>query len=69
MGKVLPERTVVVAVNRDPVPCLITFESAQLAPGVPVAVLFEERTLRADDGRLTDRFGPLGVHVYEIPPR
>lgn len=62
--KALPDKTVIIAVNRDPKPCRIKIESPQLKAG-QVKVLFEDRTVPAEAGALTDDFEALGVHVYE----
>ncbi len=37
-----------------------------LAEGTRIEVIDEGRTLTADDGRFTDEFGPLVVHLYRI---
>lgn len=53
---------------RPPRPdALATFSLASRYSG-PVTVLGERRTVRARDGRFSDRFdGPDAVHVYELP--
>lgn len=63
--KKLPDRAVIIAVNRDPQPCRATIKSPLLKAG-PVHVLFESRTITAQAGSLSDDFASLGVHVYEI---
>ncbi|HUU08962.1 MAG TPA: hypothetical protein VM431_00305 [Phycisphaerae bacterium] len=44
------------------------FEIAGLKAGAAVEVVDEDRTLRAADGRFTDTFAPLAVHIYRIAP-
>jgi hypothetical protein len=63
--KRLADRVVTIAVNRDEV-AVETGWVPQWGPeeGV-VRVRFEEREVAVDGGRVTDSFGPLGVHVYE----
>jgi hypothetical protein len=43
-----------------------TFEVPGLKGAHEVTVLGEERTLKLEDGRLTDQFGPWQVHLYQI---
>lgn len=62
--KTLPDRTVIIAVNRDNTPCAPTLRSPKLQG--KVSVLFEDRQLTAAAGQLTDQFGGWGVHVYEV---
>jgi len=63
--KRLPDRGVIIAVNQEPKRCRATINSPLLKPG-SVRVLFEDRTVSAQAGALTDDFAELGVHVYEI---
>ncbi|MBN2451651.1 MAG: hypothetical protein JXR77_14780 [Lentisphaeria bacterium] len=63
--KALPDRTVVIAVNREPIPCRIAIAPAAPRQGT-VRVLFEDRVLTVDQGTFADGFGPLAVHVYEL---
>jgi hypothetical protein len=63
--KKLADRTVLITVNRDPKPCQAKINSPLLRAG-KVKVLFEDRTVTAAQGSLTDDFVALGVHVYEI---
>lgn len=63
--KTLPDRTVIIAVNRDDEPCEAVVRSAALRDG-EVRVLFEDRTVQARDGELTDSFAGWDVHVYEV---
>lgn len=63
----LPDRSVIIAVNRDEKACELTLASPLLANATQAKVLFEERAVPVREGRLTDRFEPLGVHVYEVP--
>ncbi len=59
-------RKILLAANRRPDPV----EAVFLLPGLPDAeakVRNENRTVRIEGGRLRDRFGPLDVHVYELP--
>lgn len=62
--KVLPDRTLVIAVNRDAEPCQATLTSPALRGSVPV--LFEDRAVPATEGRVTDPFAGWAVHVYEV---
>ncbi len=62
----LPDRAVIIAVNRDPKPCDLTLRSSLLRGRARATVLFEERTVPVRDGRLSDHFAPLDVHVYEV---
>jgi hypothetical protein len=32
-----------------------------------VKVLYEDRTVELKDGKMSDRFEPYAVHVYELP--
>ena len=63
----LPDRSVIIAVNRDEKACERTLASPLLANATQAKVLFEDRAVPVREGRLTDRFEPLGVHVYEVP--
>jgi len=63
--KKLADRTVIIAVNRDPKACQAKIASPLLKAGA-VKVLFEDRTITAEAGSLADGFEALGVHVYEI---
>lgn len=65
--KKLADRTVIITVNRDPQPCRAKIVSPCLKGG-NVKVLFEDRTVAAEQGSLTDEFKPLEVHVYEVGP-
>ena len=40
-----------------------------LASGQDVEVLGENRTIKADEGSLSDDFAPWGVHIYRIPKK
>ena len=62
--KTLPERTLVIAVNRDNRPCEATLASPALRGSV--SVLFEDRVVPATAGRITDPFAGWAVHVYEV---
>jgi hypothetical protein len=64
--KRLPDRTVVIAVNRDKAPCDLTFEAAGFAGRPKAQVLFEDRALDLANGRLTDHFEPWAVHIYGV---
>jgi len=64
--KKLPDRTVIVAVNRDNKPCDLSFASPAFAGKAQAGALFENRTAALTDGKLHDRFEPLAVHVYEV---
>jgi hypothetical protein len=64
--KKLPDRTVVLAVNRDNKPCDLTFASQSFNGKTRATALFEDRTVDLTAGRLTDSFAPLAVHVYEV---
>ncbi len=65
--KTLPDRTVVIAVNRGKAECTATLAPKGLAKDGRVEVLFEDRKVAVQDGKLRDRFEPLEVHVYEMP--
>jgi len=43
-----------------------TFSLADVPDGTTVEVLFEERTLTVQDGKITDDFAPLQRHVYRL---
>jgi hypothetical protein len=62
--KALPERTVIIAVNRDDQPCAATLRAPGLRGTVPV--LFEDRSVSAANGQVTDTFAGWAVHVYEV---
>ncbi len=64
--KRLPDRTVIIAVNRDSKPCDLTFASPSLNGKPRATVLFEDRAVALTAGRLTDSFAPLAVHIYEV---
>jgi hypothetical protein len=63
--KTLPDRTVLITVNRDPQPGRAKITSPKLRAG-EVKVWFEARTIKAEQGCLTDDYKPLEVHVYEV---
>ncbi len=63
--KKLPDRTVIIAVNRDKQPCELSFAPKTLPADCRVKVLFEAREIEVKQGLLTDSFGELEVHVYE----
>jgi len=44
----------------------VTFAVAGAADGAAVEVIDEDRTLRIQGGRFTDRFDPLAVHLYRV---
>jgi hypothetical protein len=58
-------RTVLVAVNRGGKPVDVTFDTPAINGGA-VKVLYEQRTVSATTGKLTDKFQPYAVHVYEL---
>jgi hypothetical protein len=64
--KKLPDRTVILAVNRDNKVCEVSFASPTLTGKAQADVLFENRTVALTNGQLRDRFEPLAVHVYEL---
>ncbi len=64
--KALADRTVLIAVNRDNKPCEVAIGSPALAGKTRATVLFEDRTVAPTDGKLSDKFEPLGVHIYEV---
>jgi hypothetical protein len=64
--KRLPDRTVVIGVNRDNKTCDLTFASPSFTGKEKATVLFEDRTVALNAGRLTDSFAPLAVHIYEV---
>ena len=45
---------------------LATFTLDGLQAGTKIEVVDEDRTLSAADGKFTDDFGPLGVHIYRL---
>ncbi len=59
-------RAVIIAVNRDDKACDLNLKSPLLPARGRAKVLFEERTVPVEAGRLSDRFEPLAVHVYEV---
>ena len=63
--KRLPRRTVLIAVNRDKVACKVGFKPRSVPKARRASVLFEGREIEVRDGKLTDTFEPLSVHVYE----
>ncbi len=56
------------AVNRDKTAQKITFKLPKAAQP-KVEVLFEKRSISAENGVLTDEFAPLEVHVYRMAVR
>jgi hypothetical protein len=44
------------------------FSLQDIPDGTDAEVLFEDRTLSVEDGKLTDDFRPYERHVYRIPP-
>jgi hypothetical protein len=65
MLKKAGDRTVLIAVNRGGKPAEVTFESATINAG-KAKVMYEERTVSATAGKLSDKFEPYAVHVYEL---
>lgn len=65
--KRLPDRTVLIAVNRDREPCEAVLRPGLMPAEARVQVLFEGREATVTRGELRDHFGPLGVHVYQGP--
>ena len=63
--KRLPDRTVIIAVNRDETPSELSFAPKTLPRDCRVKVLFEDREVEVKEGLLTDSFEELAVHVYE----
>jgi len=64
--KRLPDRTVIIAVNREKTPCELSFTSPAFAGKTQATVLFEDRAVPLEDGQLSDAFEGWGVHVYEV---
>jgi len=64
--KKLPDRTVIVAVNRENTPCNLTFTSPAFEGKAQATVLYEDRDLTLEAGKLTDSFEGWDVHVYEV---
>lgn len=58
------------AVNYDEraIPAEATISVPAIKAGTAVAVLDEDRTIRAEAGEFPDRFAPLAVHLYCIRP-
>ena len=63
--KKLSRRTLLIAVNRDKVACKVGFKPRSVPEARRANVLFEGREIEVRDGKLTDTFEPLGVHVYD----
>ena len=64
--KTLPDRTVIIAVNRDREPCDLSFASPAFAGKQQATVLFEGRSTPLANGKLSDKLEGWGVHVYEV---
>ncbi len=60
-------RRILMAANRGPTDCEVTLAASALGAGA-VPVLNENRSVTPGAGGIRDRFGPYGVHVYELPP-
>src|SRR5205085_7341953 len=56
---------VLLAANRSTTPVDVTIDSATITAG-DMKVRYEDRTVRAAAGRLSDHFEPLAVHVYTL---
>jgi hypothetical protein len=65
--KRLPERLVLLAVNRSAEPVEVTFRSDRFGAG-PADVLYEDRQVQIEAHTLRDRFEPYETHVYELRP-
>jgi hypothetical protein len=65
-GAKAPDRTVIIAVNRDKRPCEVSFTSPAFTGQAQASVLFENREVALAAGQLRDRFEPWAVHVYEV---
>ena len=63
--KKLADRTVIIAVNPNEQPCDVTLSPKTLPGDCKVKVLFENRDAEVKGGKLAEKFGGLGVHVYE----
>jgi hypothetical protein len=63
--KALAGRAVLIAVNRDREACEVTVSAKTTPADGRAEVLFEDRTVPVSEGRLTERLGPLAVHVYQ----
>ena len=63
------DATYVFAVAMRDVQADVTFAVDGLLSGARVAVIGEERTLTADEGRFEDAFDGYGVHLYRIEDR
>ncbi len=59
--------TYLFAVRMEDQPAKATFQLKGISPAATAEVLGEQRTLRATNGRLADKFGPYEVHLYKIP--
>ncbi len=55
-----------IAVNPTDKAMSLSLDLSEEKPGPQAVVRFENRAVPLDNGRLTDRFEPLAVHVYEI---
>jgi hypothetical protein len=64
--KRLPDRTVIIAVNREKKPCNLNFASPAFAGKTQASVLFEGRSVTLAEGKLSDSFAGWAVHVYEV---
>ena len=58
------DRTVVIAVNRDKEACEVSFALRTLPGDRTAKVLWENRSVKVVNGKLSDHFAPLAVHVY-----
>ena len=47
----------------------VRFTLSSIAPSSTLKVLFEDRTIRADESTFSDRFAGYGTHVYEMKPK
>lgn len=63
--KRLADRTIIIAVNRDPVECDVQMRPATVPAGATLSLLFEEGRAQMQGEVLAAHFGPRAVHVYQ----
>lgn len=59
-------RTVIIAVNRDNKPAELSFTAPAFGGKSQVNVLFEDRKVALNGGKLSDKFDGWAVHIYEV---
>lgn len=66
MVKQLSGETYVFAVNHDTKACTVKLSLPGMTASASVEVLFEKRSVAAENGAWQDDFKPLEVHVYKV---